>query len=74
VQAEWRVSDIYLGEDGGPDGLNLSNLGGSDEGLELVGLYEDIGISWLAISIIACRLGLKQSAAIRDVPSRFNQG
>jgi len=28
----------YLGEDGGPDGLNLLDLGGLDEGLELVGL------------------------------------
>ena len=27
-----------LGEDGGPDGLDLGDLGGGDEGLELVGL------------------------------------
>lgn len=38
VQAKWQVSDIYLGEDGGPDGLDLRNLGGTNEGLELVGL------------------------------------
>lgn len=30
---------IYLGEDGSPDGLNLGNLGGRQESLELVGLY-----------------------------------
>lgn len=29
---------MYLGEEGGPDGLELRNLGGSDESLELVGL------------------------------------
>lgn len=34
-------SGIYPGEDGGPDGLNLLDLGGSDEGLDLVGLNED---------------------------------
>lgn len=28
-----------LGEERGPDGLNLGNLGGSDQSLELVGLY-----------------------------------
>lgn len=37
-----RVSRIYLGEDGGPDGLNLLDLGGGQDGLDLVGLYEDI--------------------------------
>lgn len=31
-------SEIYLGEDGGPDGLNLLDLGGSQESLDLVGL------------------------------------
>lgn len=30
-------SDSYLGEDGGPDGLNL-DVGGLDQSLELVGL------------------------------------
>ena len=34
-------SGIYPGEDGGPDGLNLLDIGGSDEGLDLVGLNED---------------------------------
>ena len=29
---------MYLGEEGGPDGLNVRDLGGSDEGLELLGL------------------------------------
>ena len=29
---------IYLGEDGGPDGLNVLDLGGAQESLELVGL------------------------------------
>jgi hypothetical protein len=32
---------IYLGEDGSPDGLNLGNLGGTNEGLDLVGLDKD---------------------------------
>ena len=29
---------IYLGEDGSPDGLNLGNLGGRQESLDLLGL------------------------------------
>ena len=33
-------SGIYLGEDGGPDGLNLLDLGGTQKSLELVGLNE----------------------------------
>lgn len=33
-----RMVGSYLGEDGGPDGLNLLDLSGLDEGLELVGL------------------------------------
>lgn len=33
------IDGSYLGEDGGPDGLNLLDLSGLDEGLELVGLY-----------------------------------
>lgn len=37
-----QSSRIYLGEDGGPDGLNLLDLGGGQDGLDLVGLYEDI--------------------------------
>ena len=37
-----RVSRIYLGEDGGPDGLNLLDLGGGQDGLDLVGLYEEL--------------------------------
>jgi hypothetical protein len=37
-----RISRIYLGEDGGPDGLNLLDLGGGQDGLDLVGLYQDI--------------------------------
>lgn len=37
-----EVSRIYLGEDGGPDGLNLLDLSGGQESLDLVGLYEDI--------------------------------
>lgn len=36
-----KESGIYPGEDGGPDGLNLLNLGGSDESLDLVGLNDD---------------------------------
>jgi hypothetical protein len=28
----------YLGEQGGPDGLDISDLGSLDQGLELVGL------------------------------------
>ena len=31
-----------LGEERGPDGLNLGNLGGGDQSLELVGLYARI--------------------------------
>lgn len=34
-------SGIYPGEDGGPDGLNFLDIGGRDEGLDLVGLNED---------------------------------
>lgn len=30
-----------LGEDGSPDGLNFLDLGGTEEGLELVGLYNE---------------------------------
>ena len=37
-----RVSRIYLGEDGGPDGLNLLDLGGGQDGLDLVGLHEEL--------------------------------
>lgn len=33
-----RKIDNYLGEDGSPDGLNLGNLGGRQESLELIGL------------------------------------
>lgn len=29
---------MYLGEEGSPDGLDIGDLGGTDEGLELVGL------------------------------------
>ena len=38
-------SEIYLGEDGGPDGLNLLDLGGSQESLDLVGLSNKVEIS-----------------------------
>lgn len=41
-----QASSIYLGEDGGPDGLNLLDLGGTEDGLDLVGLYREIGISY----------------------------
>jgi len=34
-------SGIYLGEDGGPDGLDILDLGGTEDGLDLVGLNED---------------------------------
>lgn len=30
---------MYLGEKLGPDGLNILDAGGLDEGLELVGLF-----------------------------------
>jgi len=30
---------VYLGEERAPDGLDFGDLGGGDEGLELVGLY-----------------------------------
>jgi len=33
------IGGSYLGEDGSPDGLNILDLSGLDEGLELVGLY-----------------------------------
>ena len=36
-----KGSDIYLGEDGGPDGLNFLDLGGTEDGLDLVGLNGD---------------------------------
>jgi hypothetical protein len=36
-RAGW-VGEVYLGEQGGPDGLNVVDLGSLDEGLELVGL------------------------------------
>jgi hypothetical protein len=36
-----NASGIYLGEDGGPDGLDFLDLGGTEEGLDLVGLNED---------------------------------
>lgn len=29
----------YLGEQGGPDGLDIGDTGSLDQGLELVGLY-----------------------------------
>lgn len=42
IGAEYGIgSGIYLGEDGSPDGLNLGNLGGTNEGLDLVGLVKD---------------------------------
>lgn len=41
VGAAREGSDNYLGEDGGPDGLNLLDLGGTEDGLDLVGLNED---------------------------------
>lgn len=41
-RARMRISRIYLGEDGGPDGLNLLDLGGGQDGLDLVGLYQDV--------------------------------
>jgi hypothetical protein len=42
IGAEYDIgSGIYLGEDGSPDGLNLGNLGGTNEGLDLVGLVKD---------------------------------
>lgn len=44
-----RVSNIYLGEDGSPDGLNLLNLGGGDEGLDLVGLEEKLRLATVEI-------------------------
>lgn len=33
------VSCAYLGEERGPDGLDVGNIGGLDEGVDLVGLY-----------------------------------
>ena len=30
---------MYLGEEGGPDGLDIGDLCGADESLELLGLY-----------------------------------
>lgn len=30
---------MYLGEKGGPDGLDISDLGGANESLELLGLW-----------------------------------
>jgi len=30
---------VYLGEERAPDGLDVGDLGGGDEGLELVGLH-----------------------------------
>ena len=33
------VVSSYLGEEGSPDGLDILDLGGLDEGLDLVGLY-----------------------------------
>jgi hypothetical protein len=35
----WIRGGSYLGEDGSPDGLDLLDLSGLDQGLELVGLY-----------------------------------
>ena len=33
-----EASRSYLGEDGGPDGLDVGDVGSLDQGLELVGL------------------------------------
>lgn len=46
-------SEIYLGEDGGPDGLNLLDLGGSQESLDLVGLSNEVEISWCLKFVVA---------------------
>ena len=41
-----RMSNSYLGEEGGPDGLNL-DLSGGDDGLELLGLMSVlVGVFW----------------------------
>ena len=42
--SKWKCSDsrIYLGEDGGPDGLDVLDLGGGQDGLDLVGLFQII--------------------------------
>jgi hypothetical protein len=46
----------YLGEDGGPDGLNFLDLGGLDQGLELVGLnVENILVSLSLLSSLRLR-------------------
>lgn len=42
---------FYLGEDGGPDGLNLLDLGSGQKGLDLVGLYRTMGVSHCEISV-----------------------
>lgn len=38
LKIECAGVEIYLGEDGRPDGLNLLDLSGSEESLDLVGL------------------------------------
>lgn len=44
---------FYLGEDGSPDGLNVLDLGGRQESLELVGLFEHAGIVSLVLRRVA---------------------
>lgn len=40
----------YLGEQGGPDGLDLLDLGSLDQGLELVGLkFPTLLVSFLVV-------------------------
>lgn len=45
-RATGLVSKIYLGEDGGPDGLDLLNLGGANESLDLLGLEDKFDVSY----------------------------
>jgi hypothetical protein len=54
--AKGRVSRIYLGEDGGPDGLNLLDLGGGQDGLDLVGLYQDIQLVTFTQDFVVARV------------------
>jgi len=45
---------MYLGEKSAPDWLDIRNLGGGDESLELLGLYCEQKNQYTNVFVIAC--------------------
>ena len=68
------LSSSYLGEQRGPDGLDVGNLGSLDQGLQLVGLYREIQCQQRSWVQCGARVAASRKCASGGFLSKFMRG